>query len=184
MSRRRRECWVFCRSVSTGTTDTCVWSETLHRYESKRNGKGHRNRTANEPIPMQVFPFRSQTQEDLWHILRPYDVARVEDVESAVVGQMLGLQLRLRRWEALQPPLLKRYALQSGITVGDDLFLPSLLCCFPFGPGCRGFEGDFVGPADGSCSLSRGALTVYQGLSSGDGKKENPHSNERQSSRD
>jgi hypothetical protein len=144
----------------------------VHWYQGKRQAEGHGHHAANEAIPMQLFPLFSQPCEHFRDILLVHDITWVDDIKLFALGDLFGLQLGIRRREALQSPFLVWDALQSLVTVVDQCLPPSFfgslplrpcLCCFP-----RYTIGDTWLDGGLFCSL----LTEDQGLSRGKRKEE------------
>lgn len=114
--------------------------------------------------------------ENLGDVVFLHDVARIHHFELLLLSDVLSLQIGAGRWKALQSPFLIWDALQSAITVGDNLLLPSFLCFLPFRPGLGGFLVDFVEDASLTGRLGSDALTEDEGLPGRQRQQEYAHS--------
>jgi hypothetical protein len=137
----------------------------VHRDQRKWQADGHGHHAPNKTIPMQLFSFASQSRQYFRDVLFMHDISRIHHVKFLAVGDLFGLELGVRRREALQAPFLVGNALQALVTVEDQRFPPSCLCGFPLRPRFRSslydavWDGGFFGWSLG------GSLAKDKGLS-------------------
>jgi hypothetical protein len=128
---------------------------------------------------MQVLALTGESTQDFRDIFAVYDIFGVEDREFLILSKFFSLHLLCQRREALETPLLIRYALEAPVAILCDLLLPALLSSFPLGPCLCGFLGDLVDVANLLRRFLSSALTVYESLSRCDRQEEEAHTSVR-----